>query len=179
MQENVKGHRKRQEFDLQTKGLFWYYKCFLIHLSKNSQLKPIKIQQKGIGMRGKPRGEHTWSLLLINPGFFFFFAGLGDVSEGECPFEECGGLGAFLFCTAGACSADPRSGTADEITTAVLLCKATWIIQHLTQLGLWLWPFKASTAQTTIDLQMHKEACLLCTKMSSKIKQNLSYKTSD
>ncbi len=28
MQENVKGHRKRQEFDLQTKGLFWYYKCF-------------------------------------------------------------------------------------------------------------------------------------------------------
>lgn len=66
-------------------------------------------------MRGEPRREHTWSLLLLtNPGFFFFFAGLGDVSEGECPFEECGGLGAFLFCTAGACSTDPRSGTADE-----------------------------------------------------------------
>lgn len=29
MQENVKGHRKRQEFDLQTKGLFWILQMFL------------------------------------------------------------------------------------------------------------------------------------------------------
>lgn len=76
-------------------------------------------------MKGKLVREHTWSLLLlINPGFFFFFVGLGDVSEGECPFEECGGLGAFLFCAVSACSADPRSGTAGKRTTADSLCKA-------------------------------------------------------
>jgi len=62
--------------------------------------------------------------LWINPGFFFFFMGLGDVSEGECPFEECGGLGAFLFCAVSACSADPRSGAAGRRNTAASLCKA-------------------------------------------------------
>ena len=41
----------------------------------------------------------TCSLLLLfsKPGFFFFLMGLVDVSCGEWPLEEWGGLGNFLF----------------------------------------------------------------------------------
>lgn len=56
----------------------------------------------------------TWSLLLLfmAPGFFFFLIGLGEVSEGECPLEECVGLEIFRFCGAAVRSADPGgSGT--------------------------------------------------------------------
>lgn len=56
----------------------------------------------------------TWSLLplLTAPGFFFFFSGLGEVSEGECPLDEWVGLDTFLFCGATGRSADPgASGT--------------------------------------------------------------------
>lgn len=68
----------------------------------------------------------TWSLLpvLMMPGFFFFLMGLGEVdvdvdvtvavavtvaAEGECPLEECWGLGSLRFCATRAFSADPGS----------------------------------------------------------------------
>lgn len=46
-----------------------------------------------------PGSCFTCSLLLLfsKPGFFFFLMGLVDVSCGEWPLEECGGLGNFLF----------------------------------------------------------------------------------
>lgn len=40
--------------------------------------------------------------------------------------------------------------------------KPTWITQHLTQLGLWLWPFIASTTQTTIDLHAQRHLSFMC-----------------
>lgn len=140
--------------------------------TKKDLLNPIKIRQKDVRMKGKLVREHTWSLLLlINPGFFFFFVGLGDVSEGECPFEECGGLGAFLFCAVGACSADPRSGTAGKRTTADSLCKA-----HTDNTT----PHPAGpvivTFQSINDTNHHRPPCtksLLCT--SSRLKQKMSH----
>jgi len=51
-------------------------------------------------------------LQFTAPGFFFFFRGLGEVSEGECPLEEWVGLDTLRFCGAPARSADPGgSGT--------------------------------------------------------------------
>lgn len=45
-----------------------------------------------------PRWLVTWSLLLPSaPGFFFFLIWQGDVSADEWPFDECDGLGIFLF----------------------------------------------------------------------------------
>lgn len=56
----------------------------------------------------------TWSLLLLRaPGFFFFLIWQGDVSAGEWPFDECDGLGIFLFCPA-LRSLDPESETAEK-----------------------------------------------------------------
>lgn len=51
----------------------------------------------------------TCSLLLLfsKPGFFFFLMGLVEVSCGEWPLEECGGLGNFLFWAV--LSVEPRS----------------------------------------------------------------------
>lgn len=82
-----------------TAGVGQRAKCQEPALRKTQSAVLLATQPLSLRCGHHSRLPFTCSLLLLfsKPGFFFFLMGLVEVSCGEWPLEECGGLGNFLF----------------------------------------------------------------------------------